>query len=98
MDNHHIFTLIEGEFSGKESRELLLSVFKSKINFHRMKNFSSHERFGKDDEYAVMKIAQLTETLHNLSQVIEEGDKEGKMFEIKSKIFLDLIDKDKIED
>ena len=48
--------LIEGKFLHDEAKEILRNIFSAKINFHQMKNFSSQERFGKDDKTAVKKI------------------------------------------
>ena len=89
MKKHDIFKLIEGEFSPKESRELLLSVFKSKIRFHRLKNFSSQERFGKDDVKALARMLQLQETLSSIFKVIEDAEKLNQTLEIKAEIILD---------
>ena len=89
MKKQDVFTLIEGEFSPKESRELLLSVFKSKIRFHRLKNFSSQERFGKDDERALARMTQLQETLASICKVIEDAEKLNQTLEIKAEIILD---------
>lgn len=89
MEKQDVFTLIEGEFSPKESRELLLSVFKSKIRFHRLKNFSSQERFGQDDEKALARIKQLQETLSSIYKVIEDAEKLNQTLEIKAEIILD---------
>lgn len=92
MEHQQTFTLIEGEFLPKESREILFSIYKSKMRFHRMKNFSSQERFGKEDESALKRIAQLKETLEAISKVIDLAEKEGKILEIRSQISLHLID------
>ena len=89
MEKQDVFTLIEGEFSPKESRELLLSVFKSKIRFHRLKNFSSQERFGQDDEKALARMKQLQETLSSIFKVIEDAEKLNQTLEIKAEIILD---------
>ncbi|KIA88568.1 hypothetical protein [Kaistella jeonii] len=94
MDHQNTFTLIEGEFLAKESREILFSIYKSKMRFHRMKNFSSQERFGKEDEAALKRIAQLKETLEAISKVIDLAEKEGKILEIKSKISLSFVEED----
>lgn len=83
-----IFTLIEGEFSPKESRELLFSVFKSKIRFHRLKNFSSQERLGKNDENALSRMVQLQETLASIFKVIDSAEKENQILEIRADIVL----------
>ena len=89
MEKQDVFTLIEGEFSPKESRELLLSVFKSKIRFHRLKNFSSQERYGKDDEKALARMLQLQETLASVFKVIGDAEKQNQTLEIKAEITLD---------
>ena len=88
MEKQDIFTLIEGDFSPKESRELLLSVFKSKIRFHRLKNFSSQERLGKNDENALSRMVQLQETLASIFKVIDSAEKENQILEIRADIVL----------
>ena len=80
--------MIEGEFSPKESRELLFSVFKSKIRFHRLKNFSSQERLGKNDENALSRMVQLQETLASIFKVIDSAEKENQILEIRADIVL----------
>ena len=94
MEHQQTFTLIEGEFLPKESREILFSIYKSKMRFHRMKNFSSQERFGKEDEAALKRIAQLKETLEAISKAIDSAEKEGKILQIKSQISFQFIDED----
>ena len=88
MKNQNSFSLIEGAFSPTETRELLFRIFKSKIRFQRLKNFSSQERFGKDDEKALDRMLQLKETLVSISKVLEAAEKEDKIVEIKAEIIL----------
>lgn len=78
--------LIDGSFSPQDSREILMSVFKSKIQFHNNKNFSSQERFGHDDEVAVERIPQLIESIEKLIEILQEAEKEGKTLVIKSNV------------
>jgi predicted transcriptional regulator len=66
MKNPQTFKLIEGSYSSKESREILQNVFSSKIQFHQMKNFSSQERFGKDDITALKRIPELKESIDKI--------------------------------
>ena len=94
MDNQNIFTLIEGEFLPKESREILFSIYKSKMRFHRMKNFSSQERFGKEDQAALKRILQLKNTLEAISKAIDSAEKQGKILQIRSQITFHFIDED----
>ena len=91
MNNPKTFTLIEGEFSPKDSREILFSVFKSKIRFHRMKNFSFQERFGKDDGHSLQRIMQLQKTLEEISKILESAENLGKTLDIKSEIKISFL-------
>lgn len=90
MEKQDIFTLIEGQFSPTEYRELMLSIFKSKIRFHRRKNFSTKERFGKDDENAISRMLELQETLASIFKVIEKAEKENQVLEIRAEIIFNF--------
>ena len=69
---------------------MLFSVFKSKIRFHRLKNFSSQERLGKNDENALSRMVQLQETLASIFKVIDSAEKENQTLEIKTEIILNF--------
>ena len=69
------FKLIKGEFLPKDSREIMQNVFSGKIQFHNMKNFSSQERYGKDDKIAVKRIPQLKKSLGKIIKMIEAAEK-----------------------
>lgn len=92
MDHQNTYTLIEGEFLPKESREILFSIYKSKMRFHQMKNFSSQECLGKDDQAALKRITQLKQTLESIAKVIDQAEQEGKVLKINSEISLRFID------
>lgn len=64
--------LIDGNFSPTEAKELLMNLFINKINFHQNKNFSSQERYGKQDETATRRIPELKKSLETISQIISE--------------------------
>lgn len=81
-----IFKLIDGHFSAKDGREILSNVFSSKIQFHSLQNFSSQERFGKDDEIALKRIPELRQSLEQIRQLIEEAERNGEELEIKSEV------------
>jgi hypothetical protein len=49
MEKAEILTIIEGNYSYDEAKEILMNMFTSKINYHNIKNWSSQERFGKED-------------------------------------------------
>ncbi|MEC5157822.1 hypothetical protein [Chryseobacterium sp. MP_3.2] len=91
MTDTKTFTLISGQFSPKESSDILTSVFKSKMQFHRMKNFSNQERFGKVVEHSHHRIKQLQETLGEISKLLEDAEKQGEILEIRSEIKISAI-------
>jgi hypothetical protein len=78
--------LIEGEFSFNEAREILTSMFNSKINFHNIQNWSSQERYGKDDETAQKKIPLLKNEIEKLEEIILEAKANNKKLVINSEI------------
>lgn len=92
MENYQTFKLIEGKFSTIESREILQSIFSSKMQFHQMKNFSSQEHFAKDDSIALERIQQLKESLSEIFKMLEYAQKSGNKLLIKSQIEISMIE------
>ena len=84
--------LIEGEFSFNEARGILTSMFNSKINFHNIQNWSSQERYGKDDETAQKKIPLLKNEIEKLEEIILEAKANNKKLVINSEIIISLKD------
>lgn len=78
--------LIEGKFLHDEAKEILRNIFSAKINFHQMKNFSSRERFGKDDKTAVKKIPILKKELLKLDKILAEAKAKNLNLVITSEI------------
>ena len=52
MKKTETLMLIDGSFTIDEAKEIVVNIIFSKIIFHNVKNLSSQERFGKDDEIA----------------------------------------------
>jgi hypothetical protein len=88
MNNFEKLTLIEGEFSDEEAKEILTSIFSSKINFHNIKNWSSNERFGTDDEIAEKRIPELRKNLAKLLEILSEAKAKKRRLVISSDITL----------
>ena len=63
MNKSESITLIDGQFSSDDAFVLLTNLYSSKIKFHQLKNFSSMERFGKEDEMSLERISKLKENL-----------------------------------
>ena len=92
MKNTETLTLIDGSFTHDEAKEVLLNMFSSKINFHNIKNWSSQERFGKDQEGAQSRIVALNKEIEKLNALLEEAQKNNQKIVVKSEIKITLID------
>jgi len=90
MKNTKVLKLIEGNFSHEEAREILMDVFSSKIQFNQMKNFSSEERFGKEDITAVKRIPELKKSMDIISKLIEEAKQNNETIQIISEVKITL--------
>lgn len=90
MNKIETLNLIEGNFSNEEAKEILMNIFSAKIHFHEMKNFSSMERFGKQDETAVKRIPELKSCMGKLLEIVEEAKSNNKKLVINSEINISL--------
>ncbi len=90
MTKNEQLKLIEGEFLHEEAKEILTNIFSAKINFHRSKNFSSQERFGKDDERALERIPALEKEIDKLEKILFEAEVQNKTLLISSEINISL--------
>ena len=92
MNRIENLTLIEGDFSDVEAREILISAFSSRINFHNIQNWSSQERFGKDDEIAQKRIPELKNEMEKLKKILSEAKVKHKRLLVSSQISISLFD------
>jgi cell fate (sporulation/competence/biofilm development) regulator YlbF (YheA/YmcA/DUF963 family) len=92
MNKSEKLTLIEGTFSDEEAKEILRNVFSTKINFHEVKNFSSIERFGHNDETAQKRIPALKREVEKLTKILAEAKANNKRIEIRSEIQISFSD------
>lgn len=77
-------TLVDGKFASKEAKEFLNMLFLARINFYKIKNLSSHERFGKDDEISRNRIHILDEELKRLQVILSDSETKDQKFIISS--------------
>jgi hypothetical protein len=66
-------------------------MISSKINFHNIKNWSSQERFGKDDEIAQKRIPVLKKEMEKLQAILSEAKTNNKRLIVSSEINIKLI-------
>lgn len=83
---------IKGKFLSEDAKEVLWNVFTAKINYHQMKNFSSVERFGKEDETALERISALKKELVSLDRILAAAEAQNKKLIIGSEISISLSD------
>ena len=87
----HTFKLIDGTFTQKEATEILINLYRSKIQFHQMKQISSQERLGIDDAYAQSKILQLQEAMDQLVAILNTMDTVDRKMSIESQVQLRFV-------
>lgn len=85
-------SLIEGEFNAFEANEILQNIYSTKINFHKMKNFSSQERYGIEDQTAIKRLPDLKLNLDVLNNIIANAERQNKKLRISSEIKIELLD------
>lgn len=86
METTKKISLIEGNYTPSEAKEMLLDLYNKNINFNKVKNFSSQVRFGEDDEMALEHIENLTKSVNYLTQLLKDAQVENKNLVIKSVI------------
>jgi len=86
--------LIEGTFSPKETQEILMSIFSSKLKFHQMKNFSSQEQFGINDKNAEERMKQLKKSFESILKISKTAEMNNKKINIQSDVILRFIEKE----
>ena len=78
--------LINGNFTAKDAKEVLVSVFLKKILFHEMKNFSSMERFKRQDKVSLKKIPELKKSLEKIIKICAEAETKNQILSVSSVI------------
>jgi hypothetical protein len=88
MAKEHNLELINGNFSAQEAKEILVTIFSNKIQFHQRKNFASKEKLGKEDKNALKRIVQLKKSLDKTYKLISEAELKNKRLDISAKVFI----------
>ncbi len=91
MSKSESITLIDGQFSSDDAFVLLTNLYSSKIKFHQLKNFSSMERFGKEDEMSLERISKLKENLETILTLMKEATVDENRIEIKSVVHINFL-------
>lgn len=85
-------TLINDSFTNEEAKDVLLHLFKSPINFYNIKNWSSQERYRKDDEVSQERIPELRKEIEKLQQILLQSKRENKKLIVSTEIKISFAD------
>jgi hypothetical protein len=85
------FSLIKGEFTKDEARNILLGMINYKINFHELRNFGSSIQNGQQDDLSVRRIEELEATRNQMLKFFSGLDDSGKL-RITSKIIIEHLE------
>lgn len=77
MNDAQQFKLIDGTFTGADAAQVLLSLVRSKIDFHHLQKASNEERLGHDPAHSQQRLAELTK-LHDTVKALCQTATEGK--------------------
>jgi hypothetical protein len=92
MKKNETLTFIDGSFSSDEAKEILMNILSSKINFYCIKNWSSQERFGKEDMYAQKRIPALRKEVKKLEEILSEAKAKNKKLIVSSDINISFLE------
>lgn len=92
MKKTETLTIIDDNFTFDEAKDILMNMFTSKINFHNIKNWSSQERFGKNDPIAQKTIPSLRTELIKLEEILLEAKTKNKKLVVNSAINISLLE------
>ena len=69
-----------------------MELFSSKLNYHQIKNWSSQEKFGKNDAVAQEKIPALRNEMKRFEEILLEAKAKNKKLVVSSEINIKLLE------
>lgn len=91
MNTTQRYTLLNGIFSPDEARQVLLSLVKSKIDFHNMEKLSNEERFGRDIAHSERRLAELRQLHETLRTTCQSAADTARRVQVNGWIEITLI-------
>lgn len=86
------FSLVDNTFNSDEAREVLMSLIKSKLTFHNLKNLRSFEQTGEANYKSEERIEQLEEMREEILDLLMYAGKTGQKLKINSQINVELVE------
>lgn len=76
------FKLIDGQFSPDEAKNILMSLFNNKIDYHQLESFSNQIRLGNDISFSQNRINDLSQSVESIKEIVKEATAQGKHLKI----------------
>jgi len=92
MKKNETLTIIDENFTSDEAKDVIMNLFSSKLNYHQIKNWSSQEKFGKNDVIAQEKIPALKNEMKRFEEILLEAKANNKKLVISSEINIELLE------
>ena len=86
------FKLVEGEFEPNEARNILMSLFNSKIDYHQLDSFSNQIRHGEDISFAKNRIQALSQSVDRIKEIVQEANLTGRKLKIDGNIRISFVE------
>lgn len=86
MENQLTLKLIDGEFSAKDSLDILLNLYRSKIHYHEMKNFSDAEKGLQKEALSTARIKDLRQSMEKIKLLVAECEAKNQRISIQSQV------------
>lgn len=91
MNTTQHYKLIEGDFAPDKAAHVLLSLVKSKIEYHNVEKLSNTERFGKDITHSERRLAELHELRRMLQSACRSAEQNEQHLKIRGWIEIESI-------
>ena len=86
------FKLIDGTFTPLDAKQVLLSMVKSKIDFHALQLLSNKERFGRDVDHSEKRLAKLKRLEAALKELLESAAQTNQKLRVDGWIEISIED------
>jgi hypothetical protein len=92
MKNPHTFKLVDGKFSPKEARKILMELIQNKINFHSREIQMMEEHNEGTTTRSQKRVEQLKKSAETLKKVLLQADDKGLQLKVKGTIEINFLD------
>lgn len=92
MNRNESLTLLKGLFTAEEAREVLISLFQAKINYHEARNFSSQVRSGCDDRIAAERLPELRKSLLRIRELVAQAEGSNRKMVVTSTVNIEFAE------